>query len=260
MISSSVVSIGLLIGLLLVDWKLALSTAGVFGTAYGLVASLSRRQLKRNGERIAAAQNKRIQAIQEGLGAIRGVLLDGTQKSYLKIYKGSDRPQRLLENKNNFLSVFPRYAFEALGLVVIAGLGGFLVLDRRGGTDVIPMLGFLALGAQRLLPSLQQVYSGWAVLKAANPNLDAVVEMLNQPLPQRRTDSYPLSFRHTICMKEVHFQYAPELPEVLQGLELEIQRGERIGLIGSTGSGKSTLVDILMGLLPQAPAGCSWME
>jgi ABC-type multidrug transport system fused ATPase/permease subunit len=247
--SSIVVSSGLLIGLLMIDWQVALSTAGLFGIAYGLVAFTLRRQLQKNGERIAEAQNQRVQAIQEGLGAIRDVLLDGSQNSYVEIYRLSDRPERLLESKNQFLSVFPRYAFEALGLVAIAMLGCFLVLERGSGADVIPLLGVLALGAQRLLPSLQQIYSGWAVLKAANPNLDAVNHMLNQLMPQRLTDSPLFTFQHGIRMQGIHFQYNPELPEVLNGLDLEIQRGERIGLIGSTGSGKSTLVDVLMGLL-----------
>ena len=247
--SSFVVSTGLLIGLLLVDGKVALSTAGVFGIAYGLVALLSRRQLRQNGERIVAAQNQRLKAIQEGLGAIRDVLLDGSHENFLEIYSRCDRPQRLLENKNQFLSVFPRYAFEALGLVFIAVLGCLLTLERGSSASVIPLLGVLALGAQRLLPSIQQIYSGWAVLKAAHANLEAVVEMLNQPIPQVQIEARPLDFQNSIKMQNLCFQYTPELPEVLQGIDLEIQRGERIGVIGSTGSGKSTLVDLLMGLL-----------
>ncbi|MDB4638750.1 ABC transporter ATP-binding protein/permease, partial [bacterium] len=222
---------------------------GLFGIAYGLVAFTSRRQLQKNGERIASAQNQRLQAIQEGLGAIRDVLLDGSQNSYVEIYRLSDRPQRLLENRNQFLSVFPRYAFEALSLVAIAILGGLLVLERGSGADVIPLLGALAFGAQRLLPSLQQIYSGWAVLKVANPNLNAVNSMLNQYMPYHLRDSPRLDFKNSIRLQGIEFQYTSDLPKILDGLDLEIRRGERIGLVGSTGSGKSTLVDLLMGLL-----------
>ena len=77
----------------------------------------------------------------------------------MHIYRQADRPQRELQAKNVFLSVFPRYALEAIGMVGIALLGGILVLQRGSGTAVIPLLGALALGAQRLLPALQQVYS-----------------------------------------------------------------------------------------------------
>jgi ABC-type multidrug transport system fused ATPase/permease subunit len=252
-VSAFVVAAGLLIGLLLIDWLVALSTAGLFGFAYGLVAITSRRRLQQNGARIAAAANQRVKALQEGLGAIRDVLLDGSQATYLELYRRADRLQRQLESNNLFLSTFPRYALEALGLVAIALLGGLLVLQRGSGAAVIPLLGALALGAQRLLPALQQIYSGWANLNSFNASLAAVIELLEQHLPHQQAVAEPMALHQSICLQGVRFRYAPELPEVLQGLDLEIRRGERIGLIGSTGSGKSTLVDLLMGLL--VPSG-----
>jgi ATP-binding cassette, subfamily B, bacterial PglK len=252
-ISALVVAAGLLIGLLLIDWLVAVSTAGLFGIAYGLVAITSRRQLQQNGVRIAAAANQRVKALQEGLGAIRDVLLDGSQATYLELYRRADRPQRQLESKNVFLSTFPRYALEALGLVAIAMLGGLLMLQRGSGAAVIPLLGALALGAQRLLPALQQIYSGWANLNSWSASLAEVIELLEQPLPQQQAVAEPLALQQSLRLQAVRFRYAPELPEVLQGMDLEIRRGERIGLIGSTGSGKSTLVDLLMGLL--VPSG-----
>lgn len=248
-LSALVVAAGLLIGLLLIDWLVAMSTAGLFGIAYGLVAITSRRQLSQNSLRIAAAADQRIKALQEGLGAIRDVLLDGSQATYLELYRRADRPQRQLESKNVFLATFPRYAIEALGLVAIAVLGGLLVLQRGSGAAVIPLLGALALGAQRLLPALQQIYSGWANLNSWTASLVAVIELLEQPMPQHQAIAKPLALQQSLRLQCVRFRYAPELPLVLQGLDLEIHRGERIGLIGSTGSGKSTLVDLLMGLL-----------
>jgi ABC-type multidrug transport system fused ATPase/permease subunit len=252
-VSAFVVAVGLLIGLLLIDWLVALSSAGLFAIAYGLMATTSRLQLQQNSGRIAAAANQRVKVLQEGLGAIRDVLLDGSQATYLEVYRRADRSQRELESKNGFLSTFPRYALEALGLVAIALLGGLLVLQRGSGAAVIPLLGAMALGAQRLLPALQQIYSGWANLNGWSASLFVVIELLDQPLPQQQAAAASLSLQQSLRLKAVRFRYAPELPEVLQGLDLEIRRGERIGLIGSTGSGKSTLVDLLMGLL--VPSG-----
>ncbi len=244
-----VVAAGLLIGLLLIDSLVALSTAGMFGLAYGLMGITARRVLRQNGERIAAASNQRVQALQEGLGAIRDVLLDGSQHTYLELYRRADQPQRQLESKNVFLSTFPRYALEAIGLLAIAVLGGLLVLQRGSGAAVIPLLGALALGAQRLLPALQQIYTGWANLKGWSASLAAVIKLLEQPLPKQQAAAEPLPLQQSLFLQGVRFRYAHEQPDVLQGVDLEIRRGERIGLIGSTGSGKSTLVDLLMGLL-----------
>ncbi len=249
LITAAVVAAGLLAGLFLIDWALALGAASLFGSVYCLLAITARKELRRNSQRIAAAAKHQIKALQEGLGAIRDVLLDGNQCTYVEIYRQADRPQRKLQAKNQFLGAFPRYAVEALGLVAITLLGGLLVLQQGAGGPVIPLLGALALGAQRLLPALQQVYSGWSSLKGLNADMAGVLAMLNQPLPPQMTVAKPLPLQQAIRLEAVHFRYGPEQPEVLRGLDLEIRRGERIGLIGSTGSGKSTTVDLLMGLL-----------
>jgi ATP-binding cassette subfamily B protein len=97
----------------------------------------------------------------------------------------------------------------------------------------------------------QKVYEGWAQSRSAKDSLANVLALLAQPLPAEALlpPPQPMVVRQSIRLQGVRFRYGPELPEVLLGLDLEIRRGERIGLIGSTGSGKSTLVDLLMGLL-----------
>ena len=249
LITSSVVAASLLTGLLVIDAPVAVAAAALFGSAYGVLAIMARRELRRNGQKIAETSNQQLKALQEGLGAIRDVLLDGSQPTYQQIYRQADRPKRQFHAKNIFLGAFPRYVLEALGMVVIALLGGLLVLQRGSGAAVIPLLGVLALGAQRLLPALQQIYTGWASLSGNNAAIQAVLAMLNQPLPPLVQEAEPLPLREGIRLAAVHFRYGPAQPEVLRGLELAIRRGERFGLIGSTGSGKSTTVDLLMGLL-----------
>ncbi len=249
LITAVVVALGLLTGLLLIDWKVALGAAALFGSVYGLTAITTRQEVSRNSQRIAAAAKQQIKALQEGLGAIRDVLLDGNQRIYVEIYRQADRPQRQMQATNQFLGDFPRYAVEAAGLVAIAVLAGLLVHQQGSGDAVIPLLGALALGAQRLLPALQQTYGNWSSLRGFNADLVAVLTMLNQPLPVLVDVVNPLPLCQNILLEGLHFRYGPEQPEVIQGLDLEIRKGECIGLIGNTGSGKSTLMDLLMGLL-----------
>ena len=249
LITSATVAASLFTGLLVIDAPVALASAALFGGAYGLLAVTARRELRRNGQKIAEASSQQLKALQEGLGAIRDVLLDGSQPTYLQIYRQADRPQRQLREKNVFLGVFPRYALEALGMMALALLGGMLVWQRGSSAAVITPLGALALGAQRLLPALQQIYSGWASLKGYNAAIQDVLALLRQPLPTQLNVNEPLPLRESIRFEGVRFRYGLEQPDVLQELDLEIRRGERIGLIGSTGSGKSTTIDLLMGLL-----------
>ena len=249
LITSAVVAAGLFVGLLLIDISVALGAAVFFGAAYGLLAITANRHLLSNGKKIADASNQQLKALQEGLGAIRDVLLEGNQFTYLEIYRKADRPQRQLQAKNAFISIFPRYAMEAIVMVGIAFLGGLLVLQKGNVVFVIPLLGGLAFGAQRLLPALQQIYSCWSKLTSYNAAMQAVLTLLNQPLQTQLKVSNPLSLRKSIHLENIHFSYGIDQPKVLNGLNMEILRGERIGLVGSTGSGKSTMVDLVMGLL-----------
>ena len=250
LITSCLVAIGLITGLVIIDASVALSAAILFSSTYVLLALNSRRELGRNSRRIAEATNQQLKALQEGLGAIRDVLLDGNQSTYFEIYKQADVPQRQLQAKNGFLASFPRFVLEALGLVAIALFGGVIVMRQGSGSAVIPLLGSLALGAQRLLPALQQIYSGWSTVKGFSESIYRVLEMLNQSIPLQVEASEPFLLRKEIRLENVQFSYGSGQPNVLNSLNLEIRRGECIGLIGKTGSGKSTSVDMLMGLLP----------
>ena len=125
LISATLVSSGLLIGLLLIDWQVALITAGLFSMSYAFVAIYSRRQLRQNSQQIALADIQRLKSLQEGIGAIRDVLLSNTQSNYLELYRRSDQPMHLAVANNSYLKQFPRYFLEAIGLVVIAALGTF---------------------------------------------------------------------------------------------------------------------------------------
>ncbi|MDC0990296.1 ABC transporter ATP-binding protein [Gammaproteobacteria bacterium] len=229
----------------------ALWATGSFGFLYFLIGYTTRSRLSTNSLTIAQQQNKVVKSIQEGLGSIRDVLLDSTQNVYISTYSKSVDKLRLGNSENAFISQFPRYAMESLGLVLI---GIFvLVLNNSGSgiTGALPLLGILALGAQRLLPIIQQIYGNWSVLIGSHNALIDVLELLEQPLPSQDNTSLVegLTLKESICFKDVSFKYSENLPWVFEGLNLAIPKGSRVGIIGTTGGGKSTLVDILMGLL-----------
>jgi ATP-binding cassette subfamily B protein len=109
----------------------------------------------------------------------------------------------------------------------------------------------LALGAQRLLPVLQQAYGSWTGIRSGQTSLQDTLALLDQPLPNYADQpvSEQLPFHKQINLKQINFRYSPETPVVLKNLNITITKGSRIGFIGTTGSGKSTLLDIIMGLL-----------
>ena len=249
---SSMLSVALVtIALIAVDPLAAGVAIAGFGGAYGLVMWLQRRRLQRNGQRIAIEQTRVVKAIQEGLGGIRDVLLDGTQSVYCDVYRNADLPLRRAQGNNIFATQSPRYLMETVGMVLIAGLAYGLSRQPGGVATALPVLGTLALGAQRLLPTLQQSYSSWAGIVGSQASLTDVLGMLDQPLPPEALQPAPpaLPFRDAARFVGVRFRYSSDGPWVLNGLDFTIRKGSRIGIVGTTGSGKSTAFDLLMGLL-----------
>jgi ATP-binding cassette subfamily B protein len=237
--------------LIAIDPMVASVAAVGFGASYALITWMSRRRLQRNSERIAYEQTQVVKALQEGLGGIRDVLLDGTQPVYCDIYRQADHPLRRAQGTNVFIGVCPRPAMEAVGMVMIAALAYALSRQVGGIATALPVLGALALGAQRLLPALQQIYGSWAGIAGNHGSLADTIELLDQPLPAEilQPDPAPLLFQDAIRFDAVRFRYTGDGPWVLDGLNLTILKGARIGFVGSTGSGKSTTLDLLMGLL-----------
>ena len=249
LVSSAVLLVAIMFVLIVID-PMTASLAGVgFGFSYVLVTWVSRRRLNSNSERIAREQTQVVKALQEGLGGIRDVLLDGTQPVYCDIYRQSDQPLRRAQGNNVFIGGSPRPAMEALGMVLIASLAYTLSRQDEGMASALPLLGALALGAQRLLPALQLIYSSWAAIIGNRASLIDTVELLAQPLPKEILEPEPLLFQKDIQFRKVRFYYDNDGPCVLDGLSLVIPKGKRVGFVGSTGSGKSTTLDLLMGLL-----------
>ena len=251
LISSIVLLVAITLALIAIDPVVALAATVGFGATYGLIAWMSRRRLHRNSQRIAYEQTQVIKALQEGLGGIRDVLLDGTQPVYCDIYRQADLPLRRAQGNNLFIGGSPRFAMEALGTVLIAALAYGLSRQAGGIATALPVLGALALGAQRLLPVLQQGYSAWASIAGNQALLADTIELLDQPLPAAvlQPAQAPLLYQDAIRFDAVRFRYTSDGPWVLDGLNLTIPKGARVGFVGSTGSGKSTTLDLLMGLL-----------
>lgn len=251
LLSSSVILIALITVMILIDPVVALTAALGFGISYALIAKFVSHRLKVNSEQVSRAEKLTIKALQEGLGGIRDVLLNGVQLLYTEIYREAEQPLRRAQGDSQFISLSPRYAMEALGMTLIAALAYVMSLRSGGMEEALPVLGALALGAQRLLPTMQQAYGAWVSIASCKASLVETLDMLDQALPPevRQPVQAPLVFSECIIFDKVRFRYTEETNWVLNGIDLMIPSGARVGFVGSTGSGKSTTLDLLMGLL-----------
>jgi len=251
LISASVMLGAILVAMLSVELTVALTAFGGFGLIYGSLIWITRARKLENGRRIAHESTQVIKCLQEGLGGIRDVLIDGNQETYCQIYRNADLPLRRAQGNNQFVSQSPRYGMEALGMLLIAALAYILAQQPDGIAKAIPVLGALALGAQRLLPVMQQAYAAWSSIQGSQASLQDTLNLLDQRLPNYADQpaTEPLPFRQSVRLNQISFRHSPQTPWVLKNLSVTIAKGSRVGIIGATGSGKSTLLDIVMGLL-----------
>jgi len=256
-ISSIILLIGIMGALFKINPTIALSASIGFGLLYWLVIRYTNNYLKDNSKTIADQSTQMIKSLQEGLGGIRDVLIDGSQQFYCKLYRNADLPLRQASGNNVFIGGSPRYAMEAIGMTLIAGLAYLITQQEDGMVTAVPVLGALALGAQRLLPALQQAYASYSKIKSSKSSFEDVLNLLDQLLPEYADQPLPkpISFVKEIKLNNLNFRYIEDSSWVLKNVNLSLKKGSRIGFIGATGSGKSTLLDIIMGLLPPTEGG-----
>jgi ABC-type multidrug transport system fused ATPase/permease subunit len=232
-----------------------------FSLAYISIYSLTRKGLKSKSKIISDGSPKIVQVVQEGLGGIRDILLDGNQKYYAEIYRKLDAKFRRAQGDIIIISTGPRYILETIGIIFISLVAYYLCI-KNGGSIIseLPVLGILVISSQRLLPILQQIYSSYIAIQNGLPAAKQVLSLLDTPNSIKKDiidldENKILLFEEKIELKNVSFKYHQTKRWIFEKINLKIVKGEILGIIGKTGSGKSTLVDILMGLLaPQS--GC----
>lgn len=237
--------------LIVIEPVVALSAFAGFGGIYALAIALTRKRLAQYSHSISQNQVKVFKSLQEGLSGIRDVLIDGTQAAYCEYFRSADIPLRRAQANSQIIGSSPRYGIEAVGMVLIAILAYSMVGRPTAIAGTIPVLGALALGAQRLLPVLQQSYASWTSMRSGQQALVDTLDLLDQPLPEYAEASCvsPVPFQHSLTLDKLAFRYSTEMPWILRDVSLTISKGSRVGFIGSTGSGKSTLLDVIMSLL-----------
>lgn len=246
---AAVLALFVMTALLLVDAVAAGIAAVATASAYAGVSLLVRRRLEANSRVVAASMAARARTVREALGGIRDILLDGSQALHQARYDAFETRNRRAQAENAFLSQAPRYAVEAVGVVAMAGVALLVSRSQGGIATAIPVLGALALGAQRLLPLLQQVWAGYSQVSANRQSLHDIATMMELPIEEEDGPRpAPLPLREQIRFDGVSFGYRADRP-VFDRLDCTIAAGEWVGLAGPTGSGKSTLADLLMGLV-----------
>lgn len=238
----------------------AISGLMVFGIAYFILYKAVYRLLAANGKEISEAGALRHKLMSEGFGGVKDILLLGRQKDFVQRYYVSGQKLAKANGENKAIAVIPRYFMEVVAFAAVIFLIVYLVNSYDGDlSKILPILAMYALAGFKLLPAFQAIYAHLASIKSGIPAFEVMRGDLRASYsnkliqPEKEIASYEptmsISFKQAVSLHDVAFTYPGKGKRVLSGLSMIIPVNKVIGIVGSSGSGKSTTIDILLGLI-----------
>ena len=253
-IAQSTVVIGLLVLLLIVDPILTLAVIAVLGSAYVIFYLSLRSYMTRIGNERLDANRDRYQVVQEIFGGIKEVKVSGLEGVMLKYYEDPAMRFARQVSASKISSQIPRFALEAVvfgGLILVM----LYLMSKPGGLqEALPVLAVFAFAGYRLMPALQNVYQQLTTLRFAGPALDALHKDLmslksGNPSIFHSDKIAPLGLAKTLSLEQVNYIYPGAERASVKNVDMEIKAFTTVGFVGATGSGKTTTVDLILGLL-----------
>ncbi len=247
--TSIILVLSILIFLILMNPLITIASTLFFTFIYISISLLQKRRIAENSIVIANMSRMAVKRLQEGLGGIRDVIINSTQDFHSSIFIDAERAFRVAQRQNQIASQSPRYLVESLGMISIALITYAYSVNSNNFTNVVPMLGVLAISAQRILPLVQNAYSGLANIRGARSSFEDVIKMMQIGREKNTVLETELIFQDNITLKNVSYSYPSSDRRIFEAINLTIKKSSRVGLVGTSGSGKSTLVDLIMGLI-----------
>jgi ABC-type bacteriocin/lantibiotic exporter with double-glycine peptidase domain len=250
LISRSFVAVALITLLVIADPKLTFIVGITLGVAYFLIYSLIRRYLNRVGGERLKNNKLRFKSISEAFGAVKEVKVGGLEKIYLKRYSDPSLIFARINSTVSIMSSLPRYFLEAIAFGGILIIILYLMTQTNDFSNVLPIISLYVFAGYRLIPALQQIYVSFNQITFAGPSIDRLYDDIKNLKPLYLNQNQDaLSLNKTITLKNIHYNYPNSSRATLKDINLSIPAKTTVGLVGATGSGKTTTVDIILGLL-----------
>lgn len=253
MIAYGTVATAMIALLIAMDPMLALIVGSTIGGVYALIFTSIKGMLERTGKDRVAANRDRYETAGEALGGIKNIKVLGREHAYLSRFRSPSKRFASHQASKATLTVVPKYFIEAIGFGGILGLALYLMATSSGLGETLPLLGLYAFAGYRLLPSAQQIYSGVTSLRFGIPAVDVVYGDLKERdrlAEDHIEESDQLIPRQNIQLDGLSFIYPGTEKAALSNIDMKIPVNTSVGLVGTTGAGKTTAIDVILGLLP----------
>jgi len=252
---SARIALAVLISIGLVIYNPIVAFAGIFVflSFYVLIYFLVRVRLQHNGQTISDINTKRFRLMNEGYGGIKDIILLGVKSEYINNFRKTGLPLAKANAENMILGFLPRYIMEVIAFGSMILLILFMVkTDEEGLQDIFPIIALYALAAFKLLPALQQSYHYLTIIKGNISAFYAVREDLVNSFSSKKNKQTTKNInliRNNISLSNIEFTYPGKTEPALKNISIQIKANQSIGIVGSSGSGKSTCIDVLLGLI-----------
>ena len=249
LVVQSIMSLTILTLLIIVDPKLALIIGLILCLAYVIVYKSLLNIINLKSQERFNANQWRFTAVSEAFGAVKEIKLSGLEQTYIDRF--SEPAKSLAKNQASLqvIGKLPRYAIEAIAFGGMLLIVLYLIAQSKNFTDAVPIIALYVFAGYRLMPSAQQIYISATQLRSIIPALDALykdIASLEKPV---KKIGEKILFNKSINLRNINFNYPNNEKLALKKINLKIQSGTKVGIIGTTGSGKTTLIDLILGLL-----------
>jgi ABC-type multidrug transport system fused ATPase/permease subunit len=254
LISSIIVSLGIIIFLIFYDYKAAVICFIFMSLIYFFFGKFLKVKIEKNGEIISITNHERAKKIQETLPVIRDIILNSSHNIFIKYFANSDLNYRISDAKLIYLNTIQRPVLEGIGITIIVLLSYTLAIQsgeiKSSSIILITTIGVYTFAAQKLLPTFQIIYSMWASISGSYNMVTEIKEIIKFNNKDYFSKiNLNLSFKSQIEFKNISFNYKNSKKLIFNNLNCKIMFGKKIFLAGRSGVGKTTFVDIFLGLL-----------
>ena len=251
LISQSTVVVMMLALLLIVEPLPALSLGVTLGLAYFVTYSIMSGWLKRLGQARSKANQERFSAVNEAFSASKEVKVGGFEQTYVQLFARPAEAYARGQATAQAIAQMPRYILEAIAFGSMLLVMLYLMAKSNGFESAVPIIALYAFAGYRLMPALQQIYHALTQLRFIEPALETLYEELNslQVVRPPYSPIAPLHFTEAITLSGVSYRYPNATDAAIKGVNISIPLNSRVGFVGTTGSGKTTVVDVILGLL-----------
>ncbi|MGQ0526455.1 MAG: ABC transporter ATP-binding protein [Alphaproteobacteria bacterium] len=251
-IARLVTSVFIMVLLVIIDPKLALIVAGVLGIAYMILYLFIHRRLASIGDVRIDSNARRFKIFSEIFASIKDIKVSGREENFIKRFEEPSRRNSLSYAQYDVISTFPRYVLETFAFGALLAICLYLMAVHGEFPKILPIIGLYAFAGQRLMPSLQNIFLNISKIRYVMPSLDNLCRELSLTSVQSQDVSAgeaALPFESDIALKNVSFRFETSDQKILDHLAMSIQKNTSVGIVGGTGAGKSTLIDVILGLL-----------